>query len=253
MIQAKDLTFSYGQKEVLSHVDFTAKKGEFLTVLGANGSGKSTLLNLLSGHLTPDFGTISLDGKDLATLSYKERAKRFTLIGQGEKIHFPFTCLEVVLMGRNPLNNGRFTQQDYDTAMNMMALTDTKQFADKLIGNISGGEYQRVILAKALVQETEIFFLDEAFSSMDISYKLHCLSLIKNLVKTRGKTVVSVMHDINMAYCLSDRVCILHDKRICRSGGPKDTLTEQTIYDYFHIRVEYISENGFLIKGEVQS
>lgn len=249
MIETKNLTFSYGDTKVLLGIDLKVNKGEFLSVLGTNGSGKSTLLGLLSGHLSPIEGRILYDGENLADISFARRAKLFTLIGQGEKIHFPYTCLEVVLMGRNPLNNGRISHEDIAVALEMMEKTGTLPFEDKPVGQISGGEYQRVMLAKALSQKAGIFFLDEAFSSMDISYTLRCLTLMKELVKKEGATVVSVMHDINMAYLFSDRVCILHDTKIAVCGHPKHALTEETVGRYFHIRAELVGDSGFIIKG----
>lgn len=151
-------------------------------------------------------------------------------------------------MGRKPHVGrfGKYNDTDFEIVNEVMELTDTRKFIDKPITEISGGEYQRVMLARALAQEPEVLFLDEAFSAMDLSYKLHFLKLIKNQVEKKKLTVVAVMHDLNLAYRFSDSICVLKEGLLKGIGHPKQILTENIINDVFGVKSEYIPDKGFV-------
>ncbi|SHJ62732.1 ABC transporter ATP-binding protein [Paramaledivibacter caminithermalis] len=250
MFIIENLDFSYGSKKILNDINLKIKKGIFMSIIGPNGSGKTTLINLINGMNTNYSGNIRYLDKDLFEYSIEEKAKNFSIISQRSAIDFPFTCMEIVMMGRNPYKNrlNSLSEKDLGIVIDVMKKTDTFKFANSLITEVSGGELQRIILARALAQNPRVLFLDEAFSAMDISYKINAIRLIKKLVKEEGLTVVSVMHDINVAYKFSDEVCALKQGKVQGFGNPKEIITESFVYDVFDVEVEKINDKGFFVK-----
>jgi len=250
MFKIENINFSYGSKKILHDISFTIKEGIFLSIIGPNGSGKTTLINLLNGMNVDYLGSIKYLNRNLLDLDVKERSKNFSIISQRSRVDFPFTCMEIVMMGRNPYKNrlNTLSKEDLEIVIDVMKETNTLKFANSLVTEISGGELQRIILARALAQKPRVLFLDEAFSAMDISYKINAIKLIKKLVQEDGLTVVSIMHDINMAYSFSDEVCALKDGRLQGFGKPDKFITEKFIYDVFDIEVEKVSNKGFFVK-----
>ncbi|WP_432665948.1 ABC transporter ATP-binding protein [Wukongibacter baidiensis] len=250
MFKVESVYFSYGNKKILQDINFGIKEGTFLSIIGQNGSGKTTLINLLNGMNTDYSGSVKYLDRDLSSYKVTERSKNFSIISQKNGIDFPFTCMEVVMMGRNPYKNrlNSLSEKDLELVIDVMKKTNTLKFANSLVTEISGGEFQRIILARALAQNPRVLFLDEAFSAMDISYKINAIKLIKRLVKEEGLTVVSIMHDINIAYNFSDEVCALKLGRLHGFGKPDEFITEEFIYDVFNIEVEKVDKKGFFVK-----
>lgn len=251
MIKLENIYFSYGKKEILRDIRLEIKGGQFVSIIGANGSGKTTLLNVLFGLEKSQTGKIIINDKELSKYTIEERAKMFSFVSQRHDVKFPFSCLEVVMMGRNPYKSRLkpLSKEDINIVYQVMEETETIKFADTSITEISGGEYQRVILARALAQNTPILFLDEAFSAMDISYKMKAIKILKKRVKKYNLTVISVMHDMNLAYSLSDSVCVLGKGRIIAHDCPKVCMDEELIKEAFDISVEKIEGKGFFIKN----
>ncbi len=250
MFKIENVHFSYGNKKILHDINFGIKEGIFLSIIGQNGSGKSTLMNLLNGMNIDYLGSIRYLDRDLPSYKVTEKSRNFSIISQKNGIDFPFTCMEVVMMGRSPYKNrlNSLSEEDLALVIDVMKKTNTLKFANSLITEISGGEFQRIILARALAQSPRVLFLDEAFSAMDISYKINAIKLIKKLVKEEGLTVISVMHDINIAYNFSDEVCALKQGRLHGFGKPDDFITEDFIFDIFNIEVEKVDNKGFFVK-----
>lgn len=249
MLDVKNVSFAYGRHRVLFDINFYLERGCFMTIIGPNGSGKTTLLNLLTGHLCPSVGQIYLDNKELPAYKIDELSQKIALVSQNVQIRFPFTCLEVVMMGRKPFNRsfGQVKGEDMDIIYNSMELTDTLRFAEKPITELSGGERQRVILAKALAQTPKLLFLDEAFSDMDICYSIKSLNILKKLVDQKNITVVSVMHDLNMADIYSDKVLALQKGKLVHWGTAEQVMQPHIIKELFNIRVKKISARGLAI------
>lgn len=248
MIQIENVNFAYHTEPVLKDLSISLEEKTFSTIIGPNGSGKTTLMNLLTKNSSKQKGLIRIKGESIDTYSIENFACIVAVINQNEQIKFPFSCLEVILMGRKP-HIGRFGKlgdKDFDIVHEVMELTDTAQFMDTPVTEISGGEYQRVMLARALAQQPEVLFLDEAFSAMDLSYKLHFLKLIKKLVDNKKITVVAVMHDLNLAYRFSDCICILKEGVLKGIGQPKQILTVKMISDVFGVEAEHVTDKGFL-------
>lgn len=248
MIKTKNIKFSYNKSLVLKDLSLELKPKAFTTIIGPNGSGKTTLMNLLTKNHHCVDGEILIEGKNIKHYTIESIAKTIAVIAQNEQIKFPFSCLEIVMLGRKPHLGrfGKYEDKDFQLVHKMMELTDTLKFVDTPITQISGGEFQRVMLARALAQEPKILFLDEAFSAMDLSYKMNFLKIIKELVVSSNLSVVAVMHDINLAYKFSDDLCILQDGELKIQGNPKDVLTKEVIKDVFNVESEYVPDKGFL-------
>jgi len=228
---------SYGSVNVLNDVKFAVESGEFLGILGPNGSGKTTLLRSISRVLKPKRGAILIDDKDIYGMKSVEVARQLAVVPQDTPVTFDFTALEVVLMGRNP-HMPRFkmeSKEDLAIARNSMELTRTWDFADRPVTEISGGERQRVIIARALTQEPQILLLDEPTTHLDISNQLEIMDLIKQLCKTKKLVIVAVFHDFNLAARYCDSIILLKDGKIVAIGKANETLTSQNVRKVFSV------------------
>jgi len=239
-VSVHGVTFFYGSIRALDNVTFEVHEGEILGVTGPNGSGKTTLLKCINGVLRPRMGSVLINEVDLLQLDRKEVAKRIGVVPQGNGMFFPFTVLDVVLMGRTP-HLGRLereTAKDLEIAENAMRLTNTLHLADRFIDEISGGERQRVFIARALAQEPKILLLDEPTSHLDLCHQLEILELIRELAKNKGLTVIMVSHDLALASRYCDKLLLLSSGRIYSAGSPSDVLTRENIRNVYKIDVE---------------
>ncbi|MDY0091418.1 MAG: ABC transporter ATP-binding protein [Candidatus Vecturithrix sp.] len=249
MFRVRDLWFRYGTHDVIKGMTLSLEPGKFFSIVGPNGAGKTTLLRLLTGHLKRRKGMIEFLNKAIERYSIEELACYFAVISQGLSIRFPFTCLEIVVMGRNPHVN-RFKQlhaRDLAIIEDAMQRTDTLRFADSLITEISGGEFQRVMFARALAQQPKVLFLDEAFSGMDLSHRLRSLKLVRQLVEQEGLTTVMILHDLNLAYLFSDEVIVLKEGELCGIGSPQTLMTPKFIHSVFKIKMQRIDGLGLIV------
>ena len=228
---------SYGSVDVLKDVGFAVESGQFLGVLGPNGSGKTTLLKSISRVLKPQKGTIFIGDENIYKMKTVDVAKQMAVVPQSTPVSFDFTALEVVLMGRNP-HMARFKMEgkkDLDIAKNSMQLTRTWEFADRPVNELSGGESQRVIIARALTQEPQILLLDEPTTHLDISNQLEIMDLIKHLCETKKLLIVAVFHDFNLAARYCDSIILLNDGKIVAIGKMNDTLTSENVKKVFSV------------------
>lgn len=235
-LSVENLSFRYPDVPVLRNLSFELPSGDFLSLLGPNGSGKSTLLRLLDRILLPQSGTITLDGHPMNEFSRRELAKRIAYVPQDTLWVFPYTVLEVVLMGRSPYvgHSGFENDQDLEIARDAMRLTDIAHLADKLITGISGGERQRVLIARALSQQPRILLLDEPNAHLDISHQIEIFQILREENHRRHLTIVSVSHDLNLAAAYSKRTLLLENSgnegaSIFALGQPNDVLTQANI------------------------
>lgn len=212
-------------------VSLEIKPGEFLGIIGPNGSGKSTLLRLLSGSLKPDEGRVLFRDRPLSSLSGNLAARSMAFVPQNTRLDFPFTCREVVLMGRFPHLGWLGLESDSDLAVvdDVMRLTRTEYLSRRPVTDLSGGEQQRVILAQALAQGGEVLMLDEPTSHLDIASQQEMLDLLKSLNRNEGRTVIIVLHDLNMSALYCDRLIMLREGRVSASGTPAEVITQETI------------------------
>ncbi len=249
MLKVNHISFDYGEKKIVKDISFSVEKGKFLSIIGPNGSGKTTLLNILTGHLKKKEGKVKFLDKEMEKYSVEEISKHFAVISQNTSIRFPFTALEIVMMGRNPFKERmkNLNKKEMEKIYHVMEITDTLKFANSLITQVSGGEFQRIILARALVQNPKVLFLDEAFSAMDIAHRIKALRLIKSLVEKENLTVISILHDLNLAYTFSDKVCVLKEGKLEGIGNPQEVMTPSLMDEIFGIKVQKVENKGFLI------
>jgi iron complex transport system ATP-binding protein len=248
VILAENLWCGYPDHTVLRGIAFSVEEGEFLGILGPNGSGKTTLLHALSGILPFQEGRIEILGLPLDQIKPKQRARRIAVVTQDSEVRFPFTCEEVVRMGRYP-HRKRWqldSAEDMMAVQRAMALTDTAMLADRLITAVSGGERQRVIMAKTLAQEAKIMLLDEATSAMDVHRKLHMFKVLKQLHGNDKLTVVAVMHDVNLAALFCHRMIFIRDGCVVADGPSNSVLIPEVLEEVYQTRVliQEISDIG---------
>ncbi|MDD4334184.1 MAG: heme ABC transporter ATP-binding protein [Desulfotomaculaceae bacterium] len=235
ILKINDIECSYGTVKVLNGLTFSVGSGSFTGIIGPNGSGKSTLLKSLSRVLKPVKGTVLLDGRALYRMDPQEVAQKMAVVPQETAVNFSFTVKDIVIMGRSP-HLGRFQsegEKDFATARQAMALTDTLHLADRLITAVSGGERQRVIIAKALTQEPEIILLDEPTSHLDINHQIEILSLLQRLNRENNLTIISVFHDLNLAAQYCDSLILMNKGTVFTVGEPAEVLTAGNIKEVY--------------------
>lgn len=252
ILECCNIEFKYGRRKVLHNVSFSIQKGTYTSVVGPNGSGKSTLFNILSGYLPVQQGEVFLDGKNLNKIKVEDRAVLLSIINQSSDMRFPFTCLETVLMGSHP-HRSRFQSVDdalLKSAKELMEKTDTYKFASRKITELSGGEVQRVLISRALMQNPKILLLDEAMSELDVSSKFIISNVLKQLIDEDGLTIISIHHDLSLAYRFSDNLIVFKDGQIVKEGKPDDVCTEEFFEAVFNVKAEIIPHKGFIIQSE---
>jgi iron complex transport system ATP-binding protein len=237
-IDVRDLAFSYGEKHVLQGISFSISRGEMVGLLGPNGSGKTTLLKLLSMILTAR-GTVKVNGRAIRDYGRREFSRLVAVVPQENQVNFPYTVAEIISMGRASLH-GPFSlegEKDLEIIRKSMELTDTFLFADRYFHELSGGEKQRVIIARALAQEPQILLLDEPSSFLDIRHQLQLLELVRKLNQEHGLTVLSALQDLNLASIFFPRIFILRDGAIFQDGSARDVLTPEVIQTVYGVQV----------------
>ncbi|MFH1829566.1 MAG: ABC transporter ATP-binding protein [Pseudomonadota bacterium] len=239
ILKTHDIAFSYGTTPVLQGVTIEIHKGCVTGILGPNGAGKSTLVNVMSGALMPSDGCVFLKDKPLHSYSSSQRARCVASVTQESHIPFPFTALEIVLMGRAPYlpRFGFESRIDIEIAMDAMKATDCEHLTHRDIRSLSGGERRRVIVARALAQKPEVLLLDEPMSFLDIRHSTELARRLKELANTQGLAVCTVMHDINLAAAFCDKIVFLKDGKIAAEGTPKQVITTTNLYQAFGISV----------------
>ena len=233
------VSFSYGEKKVLKNVGFTAERGELLAIIGPNGAGKSTLLKVMVGILTPT-GKVRLDGRDLIKMKPRERARLITYVPQSSFPEFAFTIEEFVEMGAYA------TRGDVESALKRVGLWKRRR---EPVTNLSGGEYQLVLVARALAQGSGVILLDEPTSHLDINHALDVMELLREL--REEKIVIAVLHDLNLALRYADRLILLH-RGEKRWEGKADALEADVLEDVYgvKVRIETVDGSRVVIPGE---
>ena len=239
------VSFSYSEKKVIDDISMSFAPGMFCGIIGPNGCGKTTLLDLFAKHRQPTAGRITYKGRDLGTYSTKELSKEIALVPQNFYINFPFTVKEVVMMGRYP-HIPRFSApsaEDIRVVQDIMEKTEVSEFTGRFINELSGGERQRVVFARALAQGAHVLILDEATSNLDINHSISLLNICERRMKQQGRTVISVMQDINLAAVYCDYLVFMSRGRIVAHGATRDVLNPGTLRKVFNVDAKVYAES----------
>jgi len=243
VIELREVSFGYGRDAVVHGVSLTVERGEFVGIIGPNGSGKSTLLRLMSGYLRAWRGQVLIDGAPVERYGRRELGRLIGVVPQDTALSFPFSVTEMVLFGRTPHVGGFGFERadDLAAAQRAMQRTDTIALARRPITELSGGERQRVILARALAQEPSLLLLDEPAAFLDIRHEVEMYDLLRDLQR-QGMTVVSVLHDLNIAALYCDRLLLLDEGRVARVGTPAEVIDYPTLTEVYGTEV-YVAMN----------
>ncbi|MFH0782427.1 MAG: ABC transporter ATP-binding protein [Pseudomonadota bacterium] len=240
LFNIEGVSFSYTDAPVLKDISLSLLPGKFYGIVGPNGCGKTTFLDLLTGCKKPRSGTISFWEKPLLSYDKRDLARQLSLVPQEFDTGFGFTVEEIVLMGRHP-HIDRFsspTQADWAAVDRAMASIGIAELRDRYTNTLSGGQKQRAVVARALAQDTPVLLFDEATSSLDVKYTLQIFNLARHLVHDEGKSIIAVMHNLNMAAAYCDYLIFMKDGRLQHHGPTSETMTAATITEVFDIEAQ---------------
>ena len=243
-LKVKEMEFSYASTPVLENVCMELAPSEILGIVGPNGAGKSTLLRCIDRILKPQRGSILLDGQEIKEMSRMEIARRMGYVPQTSTRVFPATVFDTVLMGRRPHLGWRSNEQDVEKVLEVLKLLDIVEFALRDFNEISGGQQQKVLIARALAQEADILLLDEPTSNLDIRHQLEAMDIIKKLVKEKGISAIMAIHDLNLGSRYSDRIIMLNSGKIFSAGDPESALTPENIEHIYGVEVKVSNHDG---------
>src|SRR5512140_2485821 len=242
MLSIERLNVAYQSHLVLKDLSLEVQSGEVLALIGPNGSGKSTLIRAASGVLPVQGGNVYVGGKALSQLSTMERARYLAVVPQARNMPPAFSVYESILLGRTPYLGwlGRAGEHDHERVRYALERTQMEPFADRMVGELSGGEQQRVLLARALAQDTPVLLLDEPTTHLDLQHQEGLIHLVRELALSRQLAVLMVLHDLNLASLYADRIGLLVDGQIEATGTPAEVLTEARLSDVYHVPVHII-------------
>lgn len=239
-LEINNLRFSYADTVTVEDITFNVRKGEFIGVIGPNGCGKSTVLKNIYRALTPDSGSVMLDGENIFHLKFRETALKLAVVGQENEVPFDFLVEEIVAMGRSPHKKlfDPDTAEDARIVHHALEHLGMADMAKRNYRNLSGGEKQRVLIARVIAQESDFLILDEPTNHLDISYQLQIFDFVKRRSAEVGVTVLSAIHDLNMAALYCDRIYVMKEGRIVLSGTPEEVLTPQVILSIYGVHCD---------------
>ncbi len=234
-IKVENLRHSFGDRAVLRNVSFSIAPGDFFIIIGPNGSGKSTLMRTMAGILSLQGGRVKVFERKMSGYTRKEFARLVAFVPQGLPTDLPFTVAELVLMGRAPYNStlGIESEEDYRVSEQAMRFTEVDHLAARKLDQLSGGEQQRVYIARAICQEPKILLLDEPTASLDLAHQVRIMDLMEKLKEEKNVTVVMVSHDINLAAMYGGQLLLLKDGQIVNLGPPGEILDFKTLEDTY--------------------
>lgn len=242
LLDVREVSFSYPTREILNKVIIQVKAGQFVGVVGSNGCGKSTLLKIIYRVLKAKSGEVRYKGKNMKDFSLKEMVRKIAVVGQFNDTTFDTTVLDVVLMGRIPFKTRwqAFDEMDYHLALKSLEQVDMLDYKDKSLSTLSGGEKQRIFLARALTQQPELIILDEPTNHLDIRFQLEILKIVKGL----GIGVLATMHDLSLIANFCEYIYALKDTTVHSQGKPIDLLTPENIKTIFGVGCKVIYGEG---------
>lgn len=248
-LQVEDLCFQYGKIPVLGGISLRVEDGELVSLVGPNGAGKSTLLKCLNRVLRPSDGRVHVDGRDVKGIDLKATARLFGYVPQGTSSVFPATVLDTVLLGRRPYVEWVVSRQSREIVYETLIQMNLAHLASRPISELSGGELQRVLIARALAQEPRVLLLDEPTSNLDLKHQLEVLGHVLSIVKDKGLSVLMAIHDLNLASQFSNRLVFLKEGKTFASGKPGEVLNADTIRAVYgvHAKVNHDAARPHII------
>ena len=249
MIEIRNLTKKYGNTKVVNNVSLNIEKGKMISLIGPNGAGKSTVLSMITRLSHIDEGEVIIDGKKLGKWDNKELAKNISILRQANNVNLKLTIRELVEFGRFPYSQGNLTEEDQkhiDDAIRYMQIEDIQ---DRYLDELSGGQRQRAYIAMVIAQNTEYIFLDEPLNNLDMKYCVQMMRVIRSLVDDLGKTVVTVLHDINFASCYSDIIIAMKDGEVYKEGTTNEIIDKAVLEDLYDtdFRIQCIEDKKICV------
>ncbi|NLF33579.1 MAG: ABC transporter ATP-binding protein [Thermoplasmatales archaeon] len=247
--EIKGLGQGYGDRTVLEDVSLSAESGEFITVLGPNGSGKSTLIRTICNVMSPRQGSLEIDGRAVGGMDRKELARIVSYVPQTCASFGYTTVFETVLMGRRPYSEWSYSEDDIRKAIDAMKVMSVDGLHDRYVSNLSGGQMQRVFIARSLAQDPEFYLFDEPTSSLDLKFQLESMNIMRSMVKERGSCLIVALHDLNLALRFSDKVLVLKDSHVYDFGPVSEVITPRMIAEVYGVRADIVeNERGRYIQ-----
>lgn len=238
----ENLDFKYKTKSILEKVSLKAERGNVVSILGPNGSGKTTFIKCINKILNPQNGTIKLDGKSITNMKQEEIAKNIAYVPQMTNDFFTGSVMDLIIMGRKPYIKWNITEEDIDIVMSILEKMNIVELSEKNYSELSGGQKQKVLIAKALAQDTDVYLLDEPTSFLDIKNQIEVMKMARGLA-SQGKIVIIVVHDLNMAMKYSDKIILLEKGKVISEGIPKEVLTKDNIKKVYDIEVDILNDH----------
>lgn len=258
LLSVEDLSFSWGENEVLKGINFTIQPSEIVAILGVNGAGKSTLIKCINRIIKMDSGSVEFFSKDLQSLNLIELSKLMSYVPQSVRASFGIDVFDVVLLGRRPHISWRVSSRDQKIVSETLQFLSLEEFAFRRFDQLSGGERQRVIIAKAIAQDANLILMDEPTSDLDLKNQIGTMKSIAEMIsQSAEKSALIAIHDINIAAKYADRILLLHEGKIVSNGPPSDVLTSENIAAVFGVSSQIIPSKGnqpmrILIEDEIR-
>lgn len=240
------IEFAYGKHKVLKGVSLEVQDGTFCALLGPNGSGKSTLAKVIARVHKPSQGTVTFDGTDVLSLGRREHARTVAYVPQSGEAPFDLTVREAVLLGRTPHYGMAPGAEDWRHVQDAITLLNLDELVDRNMSELSGGQAQRVLVARALAQDPKVLLLDEPTSALDLRYQIETLQIVRRITRTKGITALIAIHDLNHAGRFCDQIVMLDQGTIIKSGTPAEALQEDTLKQVYGLRVTVEECEGFV-------
>ncbi|WP_068496080.1 ABC transporter ATP-binding protein [Paenibacillus kribbensis] len=243
-LEMKDLMINYGTDPVIQELDLQIPEGKITVLVGSNGCGKSTILRAMARLLKPAAGAVLLDGQAIAQLPSKQIAKRLSILPQGPSAPEGLTVYQLVKQGRYPHQSWlkQWSVEDEEQVQNALRATQLEAFADRPVDSLSGGQRQRAWISMTLAQGTDMILLDEPTTYLDMTHQIEILDLLFDLNEREGRTIVMVLHDLNLACRYAHHMVAVHDKRIYAQGKPEEIMTSETVETVFQLRCQVIPD-----------
>ena len=243
MLDIKGIRVAYGKRTVLRDLTLSVNPGEITAIIGPNGAGKSTLIRAASGIQNILAGQVLIAGESLHGLTHTKRARSLAVVPQARNLPGAYTVYQTVLLGRTPYLNwlGNAGKTDHDRVHLALERTDTLGLADRRVGELSGGEQQRVLLARAFAQDTPILLLDEPTTHLDLQHQSSLLNLVRNRARENALTVILVLHDLNLAGLYADQIALMSNGEIYALGSPSEVLTAANLSSVYGVPVQVIT------------